>query len=179
MTGCYLVFKTSIRLNKLSLLCLAFSIFGSFECKSQIQTPDYKNGIIIIEKLLYSEALEREAANIKEAQINNKISSSWKVSGSSIDEKRLNKDYEKIIAGLKKIGVKYKIVNTNEFKNAINVQAQNTYCLIRDFVVRQDGNYLVIDQSFKLLNSKNEILMDEPPSGIIKLIEKNYNENLH
>jgi hypothetical protein len=153
---------------------LVFSIFRSFECKSQIQTPDYKNGLIIIERLLYSEALEREAAKIREAQINDKVSSSWKVSSSVSDEKRLDKDYEKIIAGLKKIGVKYKVVNTNEFKNEINVQSQNTYYLIRDFAVRQDGKYLIIDQSFKLLNPKNEVLMEEQPSGIIKLIQKSY-----
>ena len=149
---------------------LALTTIGLCDGKSQSKDIDLGDTVVIIERLTLAEADDRKIERIRLAQTENKVSDDWRVDDFRTRDKRLEKDYDKIVAGLKKKGIKYKELTKQEFKEHKISGAEKVVYLTNDYSVREEKNLLVITMTFKLLTADKKLLLDESAKGILRQI---------
>lgn len=156
---------TFMRKNLLAVLL--FLALGLGDAKSQTKefTPD--DTTVIIERLTILEADDRKVERIEYALAENRISNKWDVEGFRNKDSRLLKDYEKIAAGLKKQGVRFKELTQKEFSELKSEQNRVVY-LITDYSVKEWKNVLIVTTTFKLFSSDKHLILDESAKGILK-----------
>lgn len=154
-------------MKKILFTILGLIIIGVCDVKSQVRKIHLRDTIIIIERLTLTEAGDRVVDRIKSAQLANMVSTGWRADDFGTSDKRLEKDYERIIAGLKKKGIKFKVLTTSEFNDHWNARTESAVYLTIDFTVREEKNLLVITRTFRLLTADKKLLLDEPAKGIL------------
>ena len=145
-------------------------MIGLCEATAQSKEIDLGDTEVIIERLTLTEADERKVERIKSAQADNKVSDDWKVDDFRTLDKQLEKDYDKIVAGLKKKGIKYKELTKKEFEEHLTSSAEKAVYLTNDYSVREEKNLLIITMTFRLLTGDKKLLLDESAKGILKQI---------
>ena len=102
--------------------------------------------------------------------MDNRISDNWDADGFRNQDKRLEKDYERIKAGLKKKGINFKELTQKEFKEHFTSGADKVVYLTTDYTVMEWKGVLVVTTTFKLLTVDEKTLLDESAKGILKHI---------
>jgi len=157
-------------MKKTLVSILGLIIIGLCESNSQSKEFILGDTLVIIERLTSKEADERRVDRIKAAQSDNKVSDYWRPDNFRINDKRLEKDYNRIVASLIKKGVKVKELTRNEFEAHLTFGDTKVVYLTTDYSVTQEKKYLIITTSFKLLRSDKKVLLDESAKGIVKQI---------
>jgi len=157
-------------MRKMLLIILTLVTIGMLNVKAQLKEIHLGDTLVVIERLTLTEADDKKVDRIKSAQADGIVSGSWKVDDFRKNDKRLEEDYERIISGLKKKGIKFKELNRQEFSNHLILGTEKVVYLINDYSVREEKNFLIITRTFKLLTSDKKVLLDEPATGILKQI---------
>ena len=157
-------------MKKILLTSLGLITVGLCDLQSQANKIDLSDTVVIVEHLTLIEADDRKVDGIKSAQADGRVSTNWRVDDFRTQDQALEKDYEKIIAGLKKKGIKYKELTKKEFEEHRTSVAAKVAYLKNDYAVREEKNFLIITMTFQLLTADKKILLDESAKGILKQI---------
>ena len=157
-------------MGKTLLTILGLLVVGLVDLKSQTKKIHLGDTVVIIERLTSTEADNRKIDRIRLAQADNKVSNDWQVDDFRTQERGLEKDYKKIIEGLKKKGIKFKELTQKEFSQHLTSGARDVVYLTNDYSVREEKNLLIITMTFKLLTADNKLLLDDSAKGILKQI---------
>jgi hypothetical protein len=156
-------------MKKILLSILGLMIVGLCDVNSQSKEIILGDTLVIIERLTLTEADDRKVEKIRSAQADNKVSDNWNFDDFRTRDKRLEDDYKRIVAGLKKKGIKYKELTQKEFNEHLTSGDDKVVYLTNDYSVREEKNkYLIITMTFKLLTADKKLLLDEPAKGILK-----------
>ena len=143
---------------------------GLCDLRSQTKQIDLGDIVVIIERLTSTEANNRKVDRIKSAQADGKVSDDWRVDDFRTQNNGLEKDYERIIAGLKKKDIKYKELTQNEFNQHLTSGANKFVYLTNDYSVREEKNHLIVTMTFKLVAADKKVLIDDSAKGLLKQI---------
>ncbi len=158
-------------MKKILFPFLGLMTIGLCDLSAQSKEIMLGDTLVLIERLTLTEADDRKVERIKSAQADNKVSENWNVSDFRTRDKRLEDDYKRIVAGLKKKGIKYKELTQKEFKEHLTSGDDKVVYLTADYSVREEKKkYLIITMTFKLLTAEKKILLDEPAKGIVKQV---------
>ena len=157
-------------MRKILLTILGLLIVGLYDANSQSKEIHLGDTIVIIERLTLTEADNRKVERIQSAMADNGISENWDADGFRNQDKRLEKDYEKIIAGLNKKKIKFRELTQKEFMEHVTSGADKVVYLATDYSVREWKNVLVVATTFKLSTADKKLLLDKSAKGILKQI---------
>src|SRR6188768_3910979 len=101
-------------MRKTLLAILTLVTIGLFDLNGQIKEIHLGDTLVVIERLTLTEADDKKIERIKSAQADGTVSDSWRADDFRTSDKRLEKDYAKVITGLKKKGIKFKELNRQE-----------------------------------------------------------------
>ena len=73
----------------------------------QITPSDTKDGLIIVEKITTDEITDRKMERLKDAKDQGTISDNWNIEDFRVTNKSFDKEYQRLINGLKKKGIKF------------------------------------------------------------------------
>ena len=155
---------------KILFTILGIMTVGLCDLKSQTKHIDLGDTVMIIERLTLTEANDRKVDRIKSAQADDRVSDDWTVDDFRTQSKGLEKDYDRIITGLKKKNVKYKELTQNEFNQHLMSGAKKCVYLTNDYSVREEKNHLIITMTFKLVTAEKKVLIDDSAKGLLKQI---------
>jgi hypothetical protein len=152
-----------------------FAILGLITiglCDLTAQSKEIKLGdtVVIIERLSETEAEDRRIERIRVAQADNKVSESWRVGDFRFHDKTLRKDYDKLVSGFKKKGIKYKELTQDDFEAHSKSGDDKVVYLTTDYSIREEKKYLISIRTFKLLTADKKLLLDDSAKGILKRI---------
>lgn len=158
-------------MKKFLFSILAVMIVGLCDVRSQYKYVVLGDTSIVIERLTQTEADNRKAERIRSAQADNSVSNNWNVDDFRTRDKRLEEDYKRIVAGLKKKGINYKELTQKEFREHLTSGDDKVVYLTTDYSVREDRKkYLTITMSFRLLTADKKLLLHESAKGILKQV---------
>ena len=155
---------------KILFSILGLMTLGLCDVRSQSKEINLDDTEVIIERLTLTQADDKKIEKIRLAQADNKVSDNWRVEDFRTQDKRLEKDYDRIVAGLKKKGIKCKELTQKEFSQHLTSGTNKVVYLTNDYAVREDKNNLIIIMTFKLLSADKNVLLDESSKGILKQI---------
>jgi hypothetical protein len=156
-------------MKKILFSFLGLMTIGLCDLRAQSKEIILGDTLVVIERLTLTEADDRKVERIRSAQADNKVTDNWNVDDFRTRDKRLEADYKRIVAGLKKKGIKYKELTQKEFKEHLTSGEDKVVYLTTDYSVREEKTkYLIITMTFKLLTAGKKLLLDEPAKGIVK-----------
>lgn len=117
-----------------------------------------------------TEANDRKVDRIKSAQADDKVSDDWRVDDFRTQNNGLENDYDRIIAGLKKKHITYKVLTQNEFNEHLTSGAKKVVYLTNDYSVKEEKRFLIITMTFKLMTADKKVLIDDSAKGLLKQI---------
>ena len=159
-------------MRKTLLTILGLLAIGQFDVTSQAKEIRLGDTVVIIERLTLTEADDRTIERIRSAQANNEVSSDRRVDDFRTKGGRLEKDYERIINGFNKKGIKYKESNRKEFDEYLTSDNAKVVYLTNDYTGREEKHLLIITMTFKLLSAEKRTLLNEPAKGILKQVSR-------
>jgi hypothetical protein len=158
-------------MKKTLLSILGLIIVALCDVNSQSKEIFLGDTLVIIERLTLTEADDRKVERIRSAQSDNKVSANWNVDDFRTRDRRLEDDYKRIVAGLKKKGIKYKELTEKEFKEHLASRNNKVVYLTSDYSVREEKEkHLIITRTFKLVTADKKVLLDEPAKAILKQV---------
>jgi hypothetical protein len=129
--------------------------------------------LVVVERLTLSEADDKNIDLILTAQTEKMLSHRCRVHDFRTKDKRLEKDYARIVKGLKEKGIKFKELGSQEFNEYLKSGTdKKVFYLTNDYSVREEKNFLIVTMTFQLLSTDKTILLDDAAKGILKQVSR-------
>lgn len=145
----------------------------SLSAIGQITPKDTKDRLVVIEKITFDEITDRKIERLKNAQANGTISTNWNIEDFRVADKSFNKEYQRLINGLKNERVKYVELTNKEFTDRLAFSnGKNEYFVTYDHTISDEGKFLVISRYFKMHTPDRQVFLEGTAKGILKRFDQ-------